>query len=198
VRALFASAALAGAIALAAGPIAVAQQVAEPPGYRMGEYRAPTPSTLSGARVVGTGEAKALWETGDAVFIDVLPKPPKPDLPAGTVWRDKPRDHIAGSVWLPDVGYGSLSPEMETYFRDNLAAATGNDPSRTAVFYCMADCWMSWNAAKRALELGHKAVVWYPEGTDGWRAAGLPLATAEPVPMPDYVESETAIPRPRT
>jgi PQQ-dependent catabolism-associated CXXCW motif protein len=48
----------------------------------------------------------------------------------------------------------------------------------------MADCWMSWNAAKRALELGHKAVVWYPEGTDGWSEAGLPLAPATAVPRP--------------
>ena len=57
---------------------------------------------------------------------------------------------------------------------------------------------MSWNAAKRALENGYRNVVWYPEGTDGWQAAGLPLAVAEPVPMPDFVEIEAATPRPRT
>ena len=34
---------------------------------------------------------------------------------------------------------------------------------------------MSWNAAKRALALGYTHVAWYPEGTDGWAAADLPL-----------------------
>jgi hypothetical protein len=46
---------------------------------------------------------------------------------------------------------------------------------------------MSWNAAKRALALGYKNVAWYPEGTDGWAAAALPLVTSEPHPMPDFL-----------
>jgi len=41
---------------------------------------------------------------------------------------------------------------------------------------------MSWNAAKRALALGYKNVAWYPDGTDGWEAAGLPLHEAKPEP----------------
>jgi rhodanese-related sulfurtransferase len=35
---------------------------------------------------------------------------------------------------------------------------------------------MSWNAAKRALSYGYTNVAWYPEGTDGWQRANLPLA----------------------
>jgi len=42
---------------------------------------------------------------------------------------------------------------------------------------------MSGNAAKRALELGHADVVWYPEGADGW-AAGLPLKLRHLEPRP--------------
>jgi rhodanese-related sulfurtransferase len=41
---------------------------------------------------------------------------------------------------------------------------------------------MSWNAAKRALAMGYSNVAWYPEGTDGWAAADLPLQQATPVP----------------
>jgi rhodanese-related sulfurtransferase len=44
---------------------------------------------------------------------------------------------------------------------------------------------MSWNAAKRALTLGYPNVAWYPEGTDGWGSAGLPLQDATPEPRPD-------------
>ena len=55
---------------------------------------------------------------GTGVFIDVLPRAPKPqNLPAGTVWRDKPRLNIPGSVWLPDTGYGKLAEATEDYLR---------------------------------------------------------------------------------
>ena len=53
------------------------------------------------------------------------------------------------------------------------------------LFYCLKDCWMSWNAAKRAIALGYRHVYWFPEGTDGWTEAGGTLqagAPAEPVP----------------
>jgi len=46
----------------------------------------------------------------------------------------------------------------------------------------MADCWMSWNAGKRALSLGYVHVLWYPDGTDGWAAAGYPLEERNPEP----------------
>ena len=39
---------------------------------------------------------------------------------------------------------------------------------------------MSWNAAKRALALGYRRVLWYPEGTDGWARQGLPLERRAP------------------
>jgi PQQ-dependent catabolism-associated CXXCW motif protein len=103
-----------------------------------------------------------------------------PNLPAGTVWRDRRRDNIPGSVWLANVGYGALSEEIEAYFRRALEEVTAGDSDRPLVFYCLMECWMSWNAAKRAVALGYSRVHWYPEGTDGWAAAGLPLAEARP------------------
>ena len=54
---------------------------------------------------------------------------------------------------------------------------------------------MSWNAARRALAYGYDQVIWYPEGTDGWRAAGLPLVPAQPVPMPDFLPPPAAAAR---
>ena len=168
----------------AAGHAAPAQDaVPEPEGYRMEAYRAPVPATLEGARVLTTQEAHALWEEG-AVFVDVLPRPPRPEgLPEGTLWRPAPRADIPRSVWLPDTGYGALSPEAAAYLAAGLREAVGGDAAATVVFYCKAECWMSWNAAKRAAEeLGHEDVAWYPEGTDGWAAAGLPLEPREPAP----------------
>ena len=156
----------------------------EPDSYRESDYRAPTPATLKGARVLSTEEAAAMQRAGEAVFIDVLPQAPRPkNLPKDVVWRDKPRFDIPGSEWLPDTGYGELAPVMLDYFRRGLDKALAGR-ARPLVFYCLKDCWMSWNAARRALELGYKDVDWYPEGSDGWAAAGLPLEKRTPEPRP--------------
>jgi PQQ-dependent catabolism-associated CXXCW motif protein len=160
--------------------------VTEPDGYRSENYRTPVPATLRGARVLTTPEAEALWRTGAAVFIDVMPRAPKPpNLPAGTIWRDTPRSNIPGSIWLVDTGYGALAAATEAYFRRGLARASGGDTTRPLVFYCQANCWMSWNAAKRALSCGYSNVAWYPDGTDGWDGASLPLVDAQPDPRPE-------------
>jgi PQQ-dependent catabolism-associated CXXCW motif protein len=155
----------------------------EPEGYRTDNYRAPVPATLAGARVLATEEAEAIWRAGKAVFIDVLPHPPKPqNLPQGTIWRERPRLNIPGSVWLPDTGYGTLAAATEDYLREGLARASGGDRGKLLVIYCQADCWMSWNAAKRALSYGYSNVAWYPEGTDAWERADLPVADSRPEP----------------
>ncbi|MGH7153959.1 MAG: PQQ-dependent catabolism-associated CXXCW motif protein, partial [Acetobacteraceae bacterium] len=148
-------------------------------------YRAPVPLTLHGAQVLSTPRAHALWQDRTAIFIDVLPRPPRPEgLPPGTIWHPKPRFDIPGSIWLPDTGYGKLAPVMEAYFQKGLTAATGSDPARALVFYCLHHCWMSWNAAKRALSLGYSQVDWYPGGTDDWSASGFPLEHRRPIPRP--------------
>ena len=159
------------------------EAVPEPDGYRTDNYRAPVPATLAGVRVLGTAEAETIWRSGTATFIDVLPRAPKPpNLPAGTVWRDEPRLNIPGSVWLPDTGYGKLAEATEDYLRRGLERASGGNKSAVIVVYCQENCWMSWNAAKRVLSYGYSNVVWYPEGTEGWERANLPVAEAQPEP----------------
>jgi PQQ-dependent catabolism-associated CXXCW motif protein len=175
-----------------AAPALAQESAPEPDGYRTENYRAPVPATLAGARVLTTAEAEAIWRAGTAVFVDVLPRTPKPqNLPAGTVWRDKPRLNIPGSVWLPDTGYGALAAATEDYLRGGLARAAGNSNAKLLVIYCQADCWMSWNAAKRVLSYGYRNVAWYPLGTDGWEAANLPVAESQPEPRPDQENSSS-------
>ena len=155
----------------------------EPDGYRMLDYRSPTPSTLNGAEVVGTGEAAALWSEGLSAFIDVLPRVPKPqNLPPGTIWRHPPRQ-LAGRdmaaehrLRSPERGGRSLLPARSPNGNQRGSAETDQ------AFLCQRACWMSWNAAKRALEYGYGRVSWFPDGTDGWLDAGLPLQRTEPYP----------------
>jgi PQQ-dependent catabolism-associated CXXCW motif protein len=162
---------------------------AEPSGYRMDSYRAPTPATLPGAKVLTTDEAHTLWVEHHAAFIDVLPRPPRPQgLPPATIWHPKPRLDIPNSIWLPDTGYGVLPPVMEAYFARGLAQASAGNQGRMLVFYCLENCWMSWNAAKRAMTLGYTDVAWYPDGTEGWTAKGFPTEAREPVTRPSETE----------
>jgi PQQ-dependent catabolism-associated CXXCW motif protein len=170
---------------LVSGAIAAHAQVQEPAGYRMDNYRAPTPETVAGATALGTEAAHTLWQASGAVWIDVLAAPRRPpNLPPQALWMPLPRRDIPGSLWLPDVGRGVLSSSVEQYFRTQLSSATKGRTDMPIVFYCLADCWMSWNAAKRAVSWGYRRVYWYRDGTDGWAAAKLPLADARPVPGP--------------
>ena len=153
----------------------------EPTGYRLDEYRAPTPLTVAGRPALDTAEARRLWAGRMAAFIDVVAAPRRPAaLPAGAVWSPPPHLDIPGSLWLPDSGRGALSPELEAWLRASLARITEARSDAPLVFYCRTDCWLSWNATKRALEWGYRGASWYRDGTDGWSEAALPLAEAQP------------------
>ncbi|MBU2582341.1 MAG: PQQ-dependent catabolism-associated CXXCW motif protein [Alphaproteobacteria bacterium] len=173
-------AALAAAVLLCVPVLAADRPAAEPDDYRTGEYRAPVPATLKGGKVVDTEAAEAMFKAG-AIFIDVFPQAPRPaNLPKSTVWRAPKHESIKGSVWLPNVGYGVLNADFEKYFREHLAKLTGGDMAKPLVFFCLRDCWMSWNAAKRALEWGHTEVTWFPDGVDGWKEWSLEVDQVKP------------------
>ncbi len=164
------------ALLLIAGLTAAAP---EPDGYRMEDYRGPVPATVQGASVVHVGAMRDLVAHRNAVLIDVLPAPRRPEsMRPGVPWMPAPHRSLPGARWWPDVGRGGLPPSVEARFRERLREAVGSPP-RMAVFFCLANCWMSWNAAKRAASFGFR-VAWFPEGADGWEAAGLPLETVEP------------------
>jgi PQQ-dependent catabolism-associated CXXCW motif protein len=168
---------------LLVGDIGVCAQAPEPEGYRLDDYRSPTPATVPGGVVIDTQEAYKLWQAGAAVWIDVLPAPRRPaNLPEAAFWMPLPHRDIPGSLWLPNVGRGVLSPEIEAYFKAHLEDATKGARDHAIVFYCLANCWMSWNATKRAVSLGYTQLYWYRDGIEDWEAAKLPTQNAEPVP----------------
>jgi PQQ-dependent catabolism-associated CXXCW motif protein len=60
--------------------------------------------------------------------------------------------------------------------------ATKGNTAHPIVLFCLRDCWMSWNAAKRALSYGYTAVSWFPDGSDGWTDLGRPLVRVDQLP----------------
>jgi PQQ-dependent catabolism-associated CXXCW motif protein len=158
--------------------------VLPPVGYRMDNYNAAVPEIVPGGRTIHTGELLALVGASPVVLVDVLPVQRRPDsMRPETPWMPLPHRNLPGSIWLPETGRGAVTSEVDAWFERELLAATAGDRGRPIVFYCRAQCWMSWNAARRAIEHGWTNVLWYPDGPEAWAAAGLRLVDAQPVPM---------------
>ena len=170
-------------------PTSAAAEIAdapeEPADYWTGPIHAPVPKTLAGGTVIHTEELQALITQSGVVLVEVSNAPRRPEnLAPGAPWLPTPHAVIPGSLWIPGAGMGEIQPDVETAFRDLLARATGNDTERPIVIYCHEQCWLSWNAAKRAVRLGYRRVHWYPEGIEGWRAAGLETSVADDATQP--------------
>lgn len=149
-------------------------------GYRLERHRAPTPSDIPGPAM--RIDAAQVAKLADPILIDVFAtRMGRYDEFDGTWLGEAPRETIPGAVWLPEVGRGSLSAELVTYLRENLHELTGGDQDRPIVIFCVADCWMSWNAAQRVADLGYRNVHWLREGTDGWLDIGERLCPVKPV-----------------
>lgn len=165
---------------------ASAGDVAEPEGYWGGPINSPVPATISGGKVIHTQALAKLLEEEGSVIVDVSNTPKRPegmalDLP----WLPLPQDAIPGSIWIPDVGMAEVSAPLDEFFREELSEATDGHLDATVVIYCHEQCWLSWNAAKRAINYGYRNVHWYPEGIEGWRAAGFTTETVEPRHPPE-------------
>jgi PQQ-dependent catabolism-associated CXXCW motif protein len=159
-----------------------APAVQEPQGYWMGAIHGPVATSLSGGAVIHAHKLAALLKAGDVMVVDVSDAPRRPDnLASGALWLPLPHPVIPGALWIPGAGIGAISPPVEQLFRERLVQGTGNDLAHRLVIYCHRNCWLSWNAAKRAISYGYRNVFWFPDGMEGWRAAGLPTATTEPL-----------------
>jgi PQQ-dependent catabolism-associated CXXCW motif protein len=154
----------------------------EPSGYWTGPVNSPVPMTLTGGTVISkASQLRALMNQGGVLLIDVSNAPRRPEnLAPGAPWLPLPHRAIPGSLWIADVGLGEVPVSVDDFFRQRLAEATGNHLSRPVVIYCHRNCWLSWNAAKRAISYGYRNVYWYRDGVEGWKAAGYQTAVIEP------------------
>ncbi|MFJ7286652.1 PQQ-dependent catabolism-associated CXXCW motif protein [Pseudomonas sp. NPDC099000] len=149
-------------------------------GYRIGLYRSPTPNQLQGATIIDTAALQTLLtQTPHPVLIDVYRR----QWLQGRFIEDQPHENLPGSHWLANTGDGDLTADWQGYFARNLNALTAGDLAQPLVFYCRADCWLSWNAVKRAAAMGYKTLYWYRDGLDAWQAANLPVEPAQPEPF---------------
>lgn len=152
-----------------------------PTGLKLDHYRSPTPACVPKGITLKTPELQQLMATDTPVLIDVLAVYLREDEGFDATWLvNEKHESLPNSLWLPNVGYGVLEPKIETWFKAQLEKLSHKDLAKPLVFYCVADCWMSWNAVQRVRDYGYTRVYWYKEGIDGWKEAGLPLVASEP------------------
>lgn len=142
--------------------------VAQTTEIRSKKFHARTPRLHALAKTVIT---KALHElvigAEPPVLIDVL---------GGKAHRT-----IPGAIWLKGAG---LSDDREEDIDDRLDVildeVTKGDRTRAIVFFCLsAKCWLSHNAALRAVALGYENVYWYRGGINAWKKAKLATVKTE-------------------
>lgn len=165
----------------------VTAPVPEPPGFWTGPINSAVPATIAGGKVINSArQLQSLLKQPATVIVDVSNAPRRPDnLATGAPWLPLPHQAIPGSLWIPGAGLGEIPPALGDFFRKQLAAATDNDATRQVIIYCHRTCWLSWNAAKRAIDYGYRNVYWYRDGIEGWKAAHLPTAVIEPRVAPE-------------
>lgn len=154
----------------------------EPESYWTGSIGGAVPETIRGGTVIRTAKDLQSLLSGKVVLIDASNLPVKPEkLAPNAPWIPAPHAAIPDTLWIPGSGMGEIAPEIDTLYRERLAAATGNDFEAPVIVYCHERCWLSYNAARRAIAYGYRKVYWYPDGIEGWRAANLPTVTVTAV-----------------
>ncbi len=135
------------------------------PYLRPGQFHAPTPTAVPGANTLST-EALAQAVNGGVrlILIDVL----------GGQYS-LPGAQMAPAMASP----GSFSDQIQRQTVTWLGQISGGDSAIPIVIFCSGpECWLSYNAALRAVAAGYTNVYWYRGGLDAWQMAGLPLRPA--------------------
>lgn len=139
--------------------------VAAPRALHSGAFHGPTPNRIPGGQVVTTQGLVSLLQRGLPVHVfDVLgSQTALPDAVA-LAWAAQP---------------GSFDDATQQQLAQMLTRTTRGRMDAPLVFYCQSpQCWMSYNAAARAIHLGYRNVLWYRGGVEAWQRAGQPLVAA--------------------
>lgn len=153
-------------------------------GYRATRYRSPTPASHEHAVTIGPQELQQLLQDRpDAALIDVYNNP----WLHGHFTLQEEHNNLPGSLWLANCGLGTLEEAWRPYCEGWLKQISGGDKNFPLVIYCRSDCWLGWNAARRAASWGYGQLYWLRDGIEGWADAGFELVRSEPLSWPDGV-----------
>jgi len=132
-----------------------------------GPMHGPTPTKIPGGLVIST-EALIMTlkkNSGQILLFDVL---------GGSIGLPGAQNA------LPAAQPGSFNDQTQQEFGQYLAQMTPRNKAMPMVFYCQSpQCWMSYNAALRAINMGYTQVLWYRGGIEAWQMARQPTFPKE-------------------
>ena len=85
-------------------------------------------------------------------------------------------------IGFPKLDEVYWAPGIGRWFDRGLARLTKGKRNSPIVIFCLADCWMSWNAALRLHRAGYTNVGWFADGIDGWKERGRSIVQVAPEP----------------
>jgi rhodanese-related sulfurtransferase len=121
-----------------------------------GNLGGPTPASIPGGRVITTPEVLQMLNNpgGGAIVLDVL---------GGRQRLPNAVDATAASAG------GSFDDRVQSQFEAQLGQMTGGRKEAPLILYCSSiHCWMSYNAALRAIHAGYTNVFWYRGSLEAW------------------------------
>lgn len=140
--------------------------VRPPRGLHQGESHGPTPNLLPGGQVITTKGLVPLLQQGLPVqLIDVLGA--ETTLP-----------RAVAAPWAATGG--DFDDQVQQQLAQYLEGVTQGNAEAPLVFFCAGpQCWLSYNAALRAVHLGYRNVLWYRGGLEAWQRAGQRLEQSQ-------------------
>ena len=125
------------------------------------EYEAPTPTSVPGARTIGTVDLTELIQQRKALVLDV-------SYPWGS--------SISGAVGLWGGGIGGSTSDafQERMGRVMQRLSRGDKAMPIVTVGWNSERYQGRNLALRLVALGYTEVYWYRGGREAWAAAGLP------------------------
>jgi len=145
------------------------QDMGAPPTRNLhtGSMHSATPNQIPGGQLITTKELVDLLQNGPAagaVILDIL----------GSSKR------LPNAIFAAQASHaGSFDDPIQQQFGRMLQQATHGNRDAPLVLYCLGpQCWNSYNASLRAINLGYRNVLWYRGGLEAWQRAGLPLGAA--------------------
>ncbi|MCE9658923.1 MAG: rhodanese-like domain-containing protein [Burkholderiales bacterium] len=153
-----------------------------------GAMHGPTPASIPGGQVITTAGLVALIQGRQAPFVvfDVL-------------GGGEALPNALPAPWLAQAG--AFDDAVQQQAAQLFAQRTQGRKDVALVFYCLSrECWLSYNAALRAVAAGYGNVLWYRGGIEAWKAAGLPTQAAgqagfAPAPAAQQAQQAATLPQ---
>ncbi|WP_424932909.1 rhodanese-like domain-containing protein [Amaricoccus macauensis] len=125
-----------------------------------GAMHGPTPASIPGGQLVTTRGLVELVQGRQATYLlfDVLGA----------------QEMMPGAIpAVPASAPGQFGDQISGQMGAFLQQVTQGNREMPMIFYCASrECWMSYNAALRAINLGYTNVLWYRGGLEAWKRAG--------------------------